>query len=373
MTKVPKGFHAGTITIERVDPYGSTEIAAVVHDTGTLAYHQLPWLAELEPGAANKSEEERWYHVTHIKTGKMICQCRLQAVAASVTSSLAGLADWSTLVAPPPDLYGTIHSTLSSITARLTEEAEKKQKPLPRPPIVQLGKKDTLVPIFPAPPTPLTRGYASMAAEEFARLWNGDTEDGGSFSQALERAVSVQWVEELMVRVTQPPHNHLLPSDLPKGPHSSVPLGPPIRQNGAVYYLRDGTVANAAQFKVEYERLLAYGDRLQEGSIKLRSLYSEGAEHGWTGERLNRWERIDARFVSIVQEAWMCWSRAAYCFWASSSAFQAKVVAKIGHVGDAEHGWHQLGVKTILRHPEIQEVQPLRRELRARLRGETER
>lgn len=370
MMRIPRGFHAGTITIARVNGLAPLDLPAIIHNDGALAYHQLPWLAELEPGTANKSEEERWYHVTHVPTGKMICQCRLQAVAASVTSSLAGLADWSFSAQPPPGLYGTIHSTLSSITARLTEEAEKKHKPLPKPPIVRLGTKDTLVPVFPAPPTPLTRGYAAMAAEEFARLWNGETDDAGPCIHSLTQALRVQWREELMVRVTQPPHNHLLPSDLPSRPDPVVPLAPPLRRDGTVYSLRDGTVANAAQFKIEYARLMEYGDRLQAGSLKLRSLYSAGAEHGWTGERLNSWERMDARFVSIVQEAWMVWSRAAYCFWASSPAFQAKVVAKLGHVGDAEHGWHQLGVKTILRHPEIQEVQPLRRELRARLRGE---
>lgn len=167
-----------------------------------------------------------------------------------------------------------------------------------------------------------------------------------------------------MVRVTQPPNNHLLASDLP----SSLPLEAPVRRVGQEYRLRDGTIASAAQFKIEYDRLLAYGDRLQVGARRLLQLSADASEHGWTPDMLLRWERIDARFVSIVQEGWGVWSRAAYCLWASSDAFQAKVVARLGHVGSAAQGWAELGVKTLLRHPEVKEVQPLRREMREKRR-----
>jgi hypothetical protein len=71
--------------------------------------------------------------------------------------------------------------------------------------------------------------------------------------------------------------------------------------------------------------------------------------------------------VSLVQEGWMIWSGAAFCFDCAPEEFKRNVVAKLGFIGSREKGWHELGIKTFLRHPEVAEVQPLRRELREKI------
>jgi hypothetical protein len=79
------------------------------------------------------------------------------------------------------------------------------------------------------------------------------------------------------------------------------------------------------------------------------------------------WEVIDERFRSLVCEGWMIWSGAAFCFDCAPEEFKRNVVAKLGFIGSREKGWHELGIKTFLRHPEVAEVQPLRRELREKI------
>jgi hypothetical protein len=75
-----------------------------------------------------------------------------------------------------------------------------------------------------------------------------------------------------------------------------------------------------------------------------------------------RWRKLDARWVALVHEGWQTWGLAAVCFHQLPREFQAKVRAKLGYIGSYERGWHELGIKTFLRHPEIHEVAPVRRD-----------
>jgi hypothetical protein len=54
----------------------------------------------------------------------------------------------------------------------------------------------------------------------------------------------------------------------------------------------------------------------------------------------------------------MIWSGAAFCFDCAPEEFKRNVVAKLGFIGSREKGWHELGIKTFLRWPEIAEVNP---------------
>jgi hypothetical protein len=157
----------------------------------------------------------------------------------------------------------------------------------------------------------------------------------------------------------------LLETDIP--PHLANSGPPSPSPSGLSATLRDGTPATPGEFRRRYQALLELGDRLRAGSRKFLILYREGEAEGWTVERLDRWEAIDGKFVALVQEGWIVWSGAAFCFDCAPEAFKRNVVAKLGFIGSREQGWHELGIKTFLRHPEVAEVQPLRRELREKI------
>lgn len=410
----PRGYHWAALTVERVYYTDETEtrhstkvLPALVHECGFLAYHNLCWLDEDGPGEGNRSEEKLWFTVTHVPSGRQVCNVRTQAAAREVIGSLASLAGLAA-VSPSLPTLSEARAAIFAVASRLHEAIQVRKKPTHSPNRSVVRSSFSPVHRPGPPPTGPTRLAANSAAVALENLWNGlpmdSPEESGTLTSApgvigrtsglsdpeghrissagsdalRERSASnlsqfyrtldhwgqTAWREELMVRVTQPPNNHLLASDIP----SSLPLEAPVRRAGQEYRLRDETPANATQFKVEYDRLLVYGDRLREGALRLLGIYAVASPDCWTPETLDRWERIDARFVSIVQEGWMVWSRAAYCLWASSDTFQAKVVAKLGHVGSASQGWAELGVKTLLRWPEVKEVQPLRREIREKRR-----
>jgi hypothetical protein len=219
-------------------------------------------------------------------------------------------------------------------------------------------------------PTPADRAAQNIAALSLGTAWNGgSTTDLTRFLSEAERAAAIHGREEIVVRVTQPPRALLLETDIP--PHA-YQLAEQSRLNspttGEGHFARRDA-GHAGGVPAAVSALLDLGDRLRAGSLKFLILYREGEAEGWTVERLDRWEAIDGKFVSLVQEGWMIWSGAAFCFDCAPEEFKRNVVAKLGFIGSREKGWTELGIKTFLRHPEIQEVQPLRREIRERIAG----
>jgi len=172
---------------------------------------------------------------------------------------------------------------------------------------------------------------------------------GEGYLEQTRAAIAVHWREEIMVRVVP---GLLLERDVPSTGQSPSPSStssassPPSPQ----------------QFKKHYNSLLEIGDRLRLGALKFLSLHAEGEEEGWTPERVERWRKLDKRWVELVHEGWQTWGLAAVCFHQLPREFQRKVKAKLGYIGSYERGWHELGIKTFLRHPEIQVVAPVRRD-----------
>lgn len=364
--RTPKGWEARAYPFTHVTE-GTRTVEGVVHPCGFLGYHD-----NSTPGMA-------LYIVDHLPTGAMICQVEKQTQAQELCSSLSDMESLRSTT-PESSALSLALATVSTLQQRWTEERAAKPAPAPKQRQPATAGRSSFSPVFPnRNPSKPTRVAANQAALALGTLWDalpngmsgpmaGEACPGSNgtsitalqnFYARLDQWHDVETREVLVVKLTQKPNQTLITSDIPP----SLPMAAPRRQEGQQYFLRDGTLANAEQFKIEYQRLMEYGDRLQEGARRLLALYAASAPD-WAGDSLARWQRIDAKFVSLVQEAWMVWSRCAYCFWASSPVFQKRVTDKIGYVGNAEQGWAELGRKTFLRHPELREVAPLRQEMK---------
>jgi hypothetical protein len=361
-TRPPKGYAWGAVTIQRWALTGDaravtpTVVPALIHEAGYLCLHK-PVV-----------EGYGLWTVTHIPSGEQIATLPTQAAARGCITSLLALPGLAS-TGPDPSVLSSAMVVVSSLPSLSTPRPAPKRRPRPS------GRREdapsSFSPVFRGyVPTPADRAAQNIAALSLGTAWNGgSTTDLTRFLSEAERAAAIHAREEIVVRVTQPPRALLLESDIPSrlpGEKHGQPVTPPSRGQFA---LMDGTPATPGEFRRRYQTLLALGDRLRAGSLKFLILYREGEEEGWTAERLDRWEAIDGKFVSLVQEAWMIWSGAAFCFDCASEEFKRNVVAKLGFIGSREKGWTELGIKTFLRHPEIQEVQPLRREIRERIAG----
>jgi hypothetical protein len=375
-TRPPKGYAWGAATIQRWALVGDARVVtpasvpALIHEAGYLCLHK-PVV-----------EGYGLWTVTHIPSGRQIATLPTQAAARQCIGCLLSLPSLRDET-PPPSLRSEVAAIVSSLPSPSTPPAASKRRPQPsgNPP----AAPSSFSPVFRGyVPTPADRAAANTAALAFGELWNG-AGDRSSFA-TLEQGAAIHGREEIVVRVTQPPRALLLETDIPTtttlssssgfstnvttgqgSTRSPRPGGDTATPGPSAPCLRDGTPATPGEFRRRYQQLLALGDRLRAGSLKFQTLYREGAAEGWTVERLDRWEAIDGKFVSLVQEAWMIWSGAAFCFDCAPEAFKRNVVAKLGFIGSREKGWHELGIKTFLRHPEVAEAQPLRREMREKI------
>lgn len=366
-TRPPKGYKHGTITIQRWELIDGeqvvcpAEVPGLIADCGFLGLHK-PVV-----------EGFGLWTCTHLPSGQKICTVPTQSAGRRVISSLsdmAGLAQDS----PGPECLSAAWAIWSTMSTQLAEVATPSRRS-------KSGSKrgtgpSSFSPVTTSPPTPKARVALNKAALALGAAFSGNDRQTDVFA-SLEAAASVLWREEIMVRVTQAPRAILLEEDIPSLPAiSGLPTGSadgknltpvsPAKLPSTGTTLRDGTPATPGEFRRRYQLLLDLGDRLRTGALAFVKVYAEGEAEGWTVERLEKWEKMDQRFREIVCEGWMQWSEAAFCL-AVNPAFLANVEAKLGYVGSMERGWHELGIKTLLRHPEIMEVQPLRREMREKI------
>jgi hypothetical protein len=362
-TRPPKGYTWGEVTIQRwalVDDarvVTPASVPALMHACGYLCLHR-PIV-----------EGYGLWTVSHVPSGMMIATLPTQAAARACIGCLLSLPSLRDET-PPPSLRSEVAAIVSGLPSpppRTTTTRSSRPSGTPR----SAASPSSFSPVFRGyVPTPADRAAQNIAALSLGTAWNGgSTTDLARFLSEAERAAATHAREEIVVRVTQPPRALLLETDIPSHASMASPSksSPPSPGPGTGYTLRDGTPATPGEFRRRYQQLLDLGDRLRAGSRKFQTLYREGEREGWTTDRLDRWEAIDGKFVSLVQEAWMIWSGAAFCFDCAPEEFRRNVVAKLGFVGSREKGWTELGVKTFLRHSEIQDVQPLRRELRERI------
>jgi hypothetical protein len=369
-TRPPKGYAWGAATIQTWALVGdarvvtSASVPALMHACGYLCLHK-PVV-----------EGFGLWTVTHVPSGMMIAILPTQALARGCITSLLALPRLRDET-PPPSLRSAVAAIVSSLPSpppRTTTTRSSRPSGTPRSASLS---SSSFSPVFRGyAPTPADRAAQNIAALSLGTAWNGGgTTDLARFLSEAERAAATHAREEIVVRVTQPPRALLLPADIPSqlttaslAPSGTLgtPATRPIGTSSSCS-LRDGTPATPGEFRRRYQQLLDLGDRLRAGSRKFQILYREGEREGWTTDRLDRWEAIDGKFVSLVQEAWLVWSGAAFCFDCAPEEFQRNVVAKLGFIGSREKGWHELGIKTFLRHPEVAEVQPLRREMREKI------
>ncbi len=333
------------------------EVEAIVHGCGWLAYHKAPWADE--PYSMNKAEAQAWLTVTHVPTGLAITNIRTQSAAQQIITSCAHLRGVDTS-SPTQSAVLLFRDTVSAELSRLQAAGRAQKRTAPASSTSDTALK--ISPVWEWVPTPKQRAAGQMAADSINAVWAAKTPEGQqeAYEEMLEELTTlaaVTWREEIMVRIVQGAKAPLLETDVPKSrPTISV--------------LLDGSSVSHETFRKKYADLISTGDRLQTGAVKMMGLYVLGSANGWTNDSLSRWEKMDERFTALVQEGWMCWSGAAYCYAHASDRFKANVQAKIGFVGDDRRGYHALAEKTFLRHPELAECREMRREMRQRIARE---
>jgi hypothetical protein len=384
----PKGYAWGAVTIqtwalvdgERV--VTPTSVPALMHACGYLCLHK-PVV-----------EGFGLWAISHVPTGQQIATLPTQAAARQCIGLLATV---DGLGAQNPggstlSEVSTIVSSLPSPPPRTTTTRSSRPSGKPR----DAASPSSFSPVFRGyVPTPADRAAQNIAALSLGTAWNGgSTTDLTRFLSEAEQAAAIHAREEIVVRVTQPPRALLLETDIPRhlarsgppapspdgssttpslspsSPATSGPTSPP-RTGGpsSTATLRDGTPATPGEFRRRYQALLEIGDRLQKGSIAFSRVYAEGEASGWPAPLLEKWEVMDERFRAMACEGWMIWSGAAFCFDCAPEEFKRNVVKKLGFIGSREKGWHELGIKSFLRHPEVAAVAPLRREMKERIQA----
>jgi hypothetical protein len=320
-------------------------VEAQVHPCGWLAYHPVPW----------EESDKAWMTISHIPSGTAIANIRTQVSARSLVSSLMSVAGLDSSTPPSSALHaawgivssfrvpssrrkvGRTHGATSASTAPLN------MRPL-------FGRKV---------PTAAQKVKGHTAAMEFEALWSGTQTDPRLFLSALDQWDREEWRGEIVMAVVE--QLRLLED-------KDIPRLPPT--------LRDGSPLTPATFRARYDELMALGDRLQAGARKMLDLW---AGYELVGEltvaQLDRFEKWDAIYREIAQQGWLKALGAAYCLDYCSPTFLANVEAKTGFLGRYEGqtptGRRQcvkpagVGLATFLRHPEIKEVAPVRRQLRS--------
>lgn len=285
------------------------------------------------------------YTVTHLPSTNAVTNVRSQREAKALIIALAGV-EGLDQTSPPSSALSAAWAIVSSppVPPRPRKPRKVSPKAVPRYPLAPQYRPGFT-------PTARQRLLDTKLATALALGLEGR---GSGYQEQASAAIAAHWREEIMVRVVP---GLLLESDVPSS--SALP----------------GTATKSSpgprEFKRSYNALLEIGDRLRAGSLKFKALWMEGEAFGWDEERVARWEKLDARYIALVWEGWQTWGLAAVCFDRLPQEFQARVVAKLGHIGSHEHGWHDLGIKTFLRHPEIREIAGIRRRWREReARGE---
>lgn len=344
--RIPKGWS------QRVIDTCCGPAEAVIHPRGDLGYHLVPWAED------GKVEDQQWYTVTHLPSGSAIANVRTQGRATEVIFLSLSLLPEPTKLPTFSDVKA-LHTGLSDLYTRWANAAAP--KPRPKQAATTKQSRSPEVPlkfstVWAWNPTPQQRAAALEVTDLMTEASAGDSTSSTTlWSEALPHLFEVTWREEMMVRLASGTQPVILSSDLPAKPPKT---------------LLDGSPVSPATLKRKLGELVALGDRLQQGARLMLRLYAHGSANGWTNALVAKWEALDSQYVALIQEGWMIWSGAAGCYISCSPAVQAKVVEKFGFVGNAEQGYHDLARKTLLRHPEVQEVLPVRRAMKKKIAEE---
>lgn len=224
--RTPKGWEAREYPVTKLA--GRETVAGLVHPCGWLGYHQLPGHPPL-------------YTVDHLPTGARVCTTTYQAQAQAICGSLAGV-DGMNVPSPPSSTC----SEAAAIVSKLLRESPPKPTPMRAGRSAKrretAGAASSFSPVWTGyVPTPETRAAGQRAAATLGEAWAGRKHPREAYL-ASERAAAIQWREEIMVRVTQPPRAILLPGDIPSFPSTN---GTPSPQDIARRSGADGTSAIA--------------------------------------------------------------------------------------------------------------------------------
>lgn len=294
---------------------------------GIVAWHPVPW-TPLPEGAQ--------YTITHRPSGLCLVNTRTQAQAKALCLSLSQVPG---LGKPSPD-----SQTLQKAWAIMSDAEVGVTRRPPKP------KTPLLTPIYP-PGQPVSPGLQLLdrkLADRLTAAMAGHSVDREEFGQLVRQTTELAWREEIIMRVVP---RYALSEDIPSAATVTV-AGYPV---------------TTASFRSLYDELVACGERLRVGSEKLLALWEDGERDGWTEQQVERFRRLDQRYLSVVHLAWRRWGVAAVIFDQLPVAYQQAVRTKLGDIGSRERGWHALGLVTFYRHRDlIHRACVVRREFRRR-------
>lgn len=303
-------------TFREVTLHGGTVVQALVRDDAPhLCFHDATW------------GEDTMFTVTHVPSGRALGNFATRKYAAAQLEALARI-DGLEAAEPDRKLKQIVTDTIACTYGSYDPAPARKTRP------VAEGEPVILEPVYRPGFTPsvAVRARDRVLAREVGRAMEGQG-DKGALDAAATAALDAAWEEEFMVRVPG-----LKREEIP--PRSQGP-----------YYLLDGRVCNYAGFAVSAGKLDAIGDQLKEQAEIILEL-AEGAGY-WDRDDRRAWREACANFSRLVAEGWIEWTECAAHYIASTPKEQQMIVDELGFVGNREQGYHALGVKTFLRHPEI--------------------
>ena len=222
-----------------------------------------------------------------------------------------------------------------AIYAKVAAWTNQPKRPKPFEP----GRFPHLDPIYRpgVTPSPAVRAADRVLASAIGRAMVGDpTVTAEVYGAAREDALTKAWRGEIM-------------AVMPGLKESEVPERGPT--------LLDGTPSGWEQFQESFATLVHLGDRIQQGAIRILAMVDLFYANGeLTPEERQRWDRLGEKFSGLIKEGWMEWTACASHYINSPKIRQEQVVKRVGFVGAPGRGYHQLGVKTFLRHPEIRKA-----------------
>jgi len=272
----------------------------------------------------NADKKEWGWNITHIPTGKSVCNPRYQRegkgiVLALLEAGKKGGWDWHSLT---------------------KKNALAMWKIINSPPPPRPSRAITIapVPVVGYEPSP----EVQLLTRAVQRAWLGE----GDFYEAADALHDRRDWEVAVARMTTGKGAILLPSDVPRGAHG--PTGCPC---------------DLPNCKRLFRELMEIGTNIDDVASAMQGLIAVGEPDGRDEDQ---WVSLDEQLQGLVFQGWMTWSTCVYVFSSLTLTEQSPFLRRLGFLGSSQKGWHSLGKKTFLRSATLSAILPLRREIRRR-------
>ena len=272
----------------------------------------------------NPGKKEWGWNITHVPTGKSVCNPRYQQEGKRLVLALLDAGkqqgwDWHNL-------------TKANVEAMIPIISP------PAPPPIPKGMGITPVEVLgytPSPEVELLTRTAQLA-------WLGE----GDFYATADALNDRRDWEVAVARMTTGKNAILAPSDVPQRAHS--PTGVPC---------------DLPNCKRLFRELMEIGTKIDDVAAAMQGLIAVGEPDGRDEDQ---WVLLEKELQGLIWEGWMNWGVCVTVFTTLGLPEQAPFIKRLGFLGSQEKGWHALGKKTFLRSKLLAGLLPLRREIRRR-------